>query len=1538
MKVRTVILLAAMAAPVVAQVPVSRWTSYAALHAGGLAARLDRGTLEPHIEIPLFNRATVGDAEVNLRLAYDGQIWGNAGGRLAPFAPAGWRLLQPSGQLQAVTTATSATCGWYDPVTGVDDSTGNQDDGSYTYYETDYTVTEPDGTVLDPNSLPNSLYPVWGGGSHPQGWVNDCNFIGSPVNFVIPDGKGFTLSIPNDDSQQNAPAYLFSSSGDQVAPTLTDRNGNTVTVTTAGNVTTYTDPLGTALTATASGSPVSQVIYQYTGPGGAAEQIIEHFNQSGITTSLGCPGVSEFSGTLDLPTELDYPDGTKYLFAYDSDARLNTVTLPTGATVHFDVSAFNCTDLANDGVAVWNSVDGQAKGYSWTRTHPTAGPVTTETSPDENATVYTFATDPGVQGWVLAGVDAYEGSPAGMHLVSATVATTSTATQGVTGQTTTTTLVASSLARQTTVSFDPLGGTTTQTDTDWGKQSPYPVLRKQQWTFTASGYTDELTQALVLDANSNTVAATSFGYDGRGNRVSESDATGGSAALVKTWAYNSNGTLASATDAAGNQTAYTYSAGGNCPAGIFPSLIQSPVAAVKTTLTWDCVGGVELTSKDGNGATTSIAYGDALWRPTAITAPDGGVTNVTYTANSVERAMLFNNNASTTDVLTTLDGLGRAILSQRRQGPGATNFDSVETFVDGMGRAAVVTMPYVGTAGQTAPSGTPQNTTSFDALSRPVKVVDGGGGEVDTSYSANDVLRTVLGSPNVARQEEFDGLGRLTSVCELTTHLAGNGACAQSAGQTGYWTKYTRSPLGEITHVVQNAQSATTETRSFAFDELGRLTSETNPETGTTSYVYDSGACGFTSNADLIERADAMGNVTCYAHDALHRVTTITYPSGPYAGVTPPKTFQYDAATVDGVAMGNAVGRLAEAWTGNHTTDLGFSYSILGQVGGEYSLIPGTSNWNIVGAGYYSNGALALLNVGGLPQFTYGIDPEGRMGGVTASPSTDLETGVTYNPSSQVTGLTLVTTDLDKDTWSYDPNTGRMSGYSATIAGTNYSTSLAWNADGSLAQMTSSGAGQNCSYTHDDLGRVAKVNCGTSQPSLTYSFDPFGNLTVGGAPVGVTTSFSFTNNRIGGMNHDANGNLLDDPVIPSANANAFDAEGKAVKFENASVVYDALGRAVEVNGAWQYLYGPDGRKLAVMQGQSLVRADIPLPGGDEAVYQGSTLAYYRHADWQGSSRLASTPASTIYSARAFTPYGAVYDESGGSNDRDFTGVMQDIAPNKYDFLMREYEPVAGRWFSPDPAGLAAVDPNNPQSWNRYAYVNGNPLNYVDPTGLLTTCPVADGEPVCPDPSDPGAPGVGGGHSKLCTNAFPRGFGGLLFAPDGGDCGPGNGSGGRHGGRNGIGPGDPPPIQTGTKIRNILQCAVDATDAATPGGFFGNLIFGNTVAEVVGLALRATAPSADVGAALAAAGGVGVSDAVLDPAQKVGINAAGSALIRGIAALQESGQITQLGLESVIEQSAPEILSIAGKDLAGPVGAAKVVFDIGQFIYEAARCW
>ncbi len=139
-----------------------------------------------------------------------------------------------------------------------------------------------------------------------------------------------------------------------------------------------------------------------------------------------------------------------------------------------------------------------------------------------------------------------------------------------------------------------------------------------------------------------------------------------------------------------------------------------------------------------------------------------------------------------------------------------------------------------------------------------------------------------------------------------------------------------------------------------------------------------------------------------------------------------------------------------------------------------------------------------------------------------------------------------------------------------------------------------------------------------------------------------------------------------------------------------------------------------------MNGQAVTKAFIPLPAGATAVYtSGPTLSYFRHPDWLGSSRFASTPARTMYYSGAYAPFGEAYGEAGTA-DRSFTGQNQYTVPDHtaglYDFLFREYAQY-GRWISPDPAGIAAVNPANPQSWNRYAYALNYPTGIVDPLGL-----------------------------------------------------------------------------------------------------------------------------------------------------------------------------------------------------------------------------
>jgi hypothetical protein len=104
-----------------------------------------------------------------------------------------------------------------------------------------------------------------------------------------------------------------------------------------------------------------------------------------------------------------------------------------------------------------------------------------------------------------------------------------------------------------------------------------------------------------------------------------------------------------------------------------------------------------------------------------------------------------------------------------------------------------------------------------------------------------------------------------------------------------------------------------------------------------------------------------------------------------------------------------------------------------------------------------------------------------------------------------------------------------------------------------------------------------------------------------------------------------------------------------------NATYDALGGMVEQQRGSSFteiLYSPIG-KTALLNGQTLTKAFIPLPGGATAVYNSSGLAYYRHSDWLGSSRLASTQTRGLFSSIAYAPFGEQYG-SAGTADASFT--------------------------------------------------------------------------------------------------------------------------------------------------------------------------------------------------------------------------------------------------------------------------------------------
>ncbi len=378
----------------------------------------------------------------------------------------------------------------------------------------------------------------------------------------------------------------------------------------------------------------------------------------------------------------------------------------------------------------------------------------------------------------------------------------------------------------------------------------------------------------------------------------------------------------------------------------------------------------------------------------------------------------------------------------------------------------------------------------------------------------------------------------------------------------------------------------------------------------------------------------------------------------------------------------------------------------------------------------------------GHPPLYYAWDGKGRASGIyDGTTATAIWTGTTYNAADQPLGVpgfngSVVMTE----NFTYDANTNRMHTWSANgiVNGvaTNIQTgTLQWNQNGTLHTVATTDTynpvnnNLTCTYGYDDLARLASDSCGTGW-SQTITYDGYGSIIKqGNASLNVAQPYDYTNKNnhfsqsATGITYDNMGDVTKDGSGSSYNTYTYDAEGRPVTVNSVSTTFDAFNRAVEqysLGVATQIVYAPTGEKFSFMNGQTLKSYVLPMVAGMQVVYNSTGLQYFRQVDWLGSGRFATNASGGVYYDASYGPWGESFNEQG-TGDRLFTGQTQDTiaGPSQgiYDFLFRQHSPTEGRWLVPDPAGLAAVDITNPQTWNRYAYVGNNPLNSVDPQGL-----------------------------------------------------------------------------------------------------------------------------------------------------------------------------------------------------------------------------
>jgi hypothetical protein len=242
------------------------------------------------------------------------------------------------------------------------------------------------------------------------------------------------------------------------------------------------------------------------------------------------------------------------------------------------------------------------------------------------------------------------------------------------------------------------------------------------------------------------------------------------------------------------------------------------------------------------------------------------------------------------------------------------------------------------------------------------------------------------------------------------------------------------------------------------------MTSETNPESGTTTYVYDStGASpcnsgGYTYNGDLVRKVDANGTHTCNYYDVLHRLSAV----GTNRNIDGCKRFLYDNTTgmlgsiPAGVSVSNVMGRLAEAETdtcawpvtqSSIITDEWFSYTARGEISDVYESTLHSGGYYHANGTYWANGVLNQLSGSNGYAAGWNVDGEGRVYSNYNTGGNPLSS-TTYNAASQPTQVNFASGDTDS--FSFDPNTNRMTQYQFTVNGSSLTGVLGWNLNGTL--------------------------------------------------------------------------------------------------------------------------------------------------------------------------------------------------------------------------------------------------------------------------------------------------------------------------------------------------------------------------------------------------------------------------------------------------------------------------------------------------------
>jgi len=789
-----------------------------------------------------------------------------------------------------------------------------------------------------------------------------------------------------------------------------------------------------------------------------------------------------------------------------------------------------------------------------------------------------------------------------------------------------------------------------------------------------------------------------------------------------------------------------------------------------------------------NGESAAIGY-DANARPYSTDSPSGAHTAITYNDTQsppVVSAVVSSSNTSPHWSRKTMDGFGRTI--KLETGSGSTPGTAIVSVVDTvyapcgcspLGKLWKTSMPH-------APNATQYWTVyTYDGAGRTLSVAapDGNGGTIIGStttylYRGNTVKVTDPPLPNMpANSKTFtmDAMGNLTTVSETDPTLG------------PVTTAYTYDMLNHLTQVSMT-RNGTQQNRYFNYTSgatVGaHLLSATNPETGQVTYTY---------NADhtLNTKTDAKGQVFTYAYDGYKRPLTVS------VGGNVLRTYSYDTNPYDANYSQYSAGRLTaiqyapityEVYYGSPQgsttfTDM-FTYAQPGQVGGKRLRVtkvqPYLNGQNHtqtavgdlnLGYGYNKEGKLSLATYptdayGHMPYFNYSFDPMMRPAGMTDQSGASVVSGVLYGPANELTQMSY---NGGTETRSYNSML-QLTSISGLGQSVTYTFPPAGSNAGKIVSQTDQISGETVAYVYDSLNRLTSAGATSNAWSQTYSYDGFGNLTnrtgYGTAQsTTISTPANAATNQLSGYSYDLNGNQI-------STGYAYDAENRLVQANAGAVKYAYDGQNKRI---WQAtfsncggdsclsselisIFGIDGKLAGIFTAgaawnNTQTQIQLSFYSSTQRVYFGKKLV--ATLDWQGNQN--GVVQDRLESVGKYYPFGEERNSPPLANDQvKFATYTRDSATGLDYADQRYYSSTFGRFMTTDPT-RASISINRPSSFNRYTYVEGDPANSNDPTGLYVPdplwCSMYPFDPECTDPCSPVV--IGAQAAEWCPAPEPQ---------------------------------------------------------------------------------------------------------------------------------------------------------------------------------------